>query len=75
MANSADPDPYQLIWSYTVCKGRAYPGSAGQGLSIEFNTKVMLIGTKPSKAFCLDHTGGGTQFMTLLHFFTSLVIL
>ena len=22
----------QLIWSYTVCKGRVYPGSAGQGL-------------------------------------------
>ena len=23
----------QLIWIYTVCKGRIYPGSAGQGLS------------------------------------------
>ena len=23
----------QLIWIYTVCKGRVYPGSAGQGLS------------------------------------------
>ena len=22
----------QLIWIYTVCKGRIYPGSAGQGL-------------------------------------------
>ena len=45
MANSADPDQLasseadlsgfmkkQLIWTYTVCKGRAYPGSAGQGL-------------------------------------------
>ena len=30
MANSADPD--QLIWIYTVCKGRVYPGSAEQGL-------------------------------------------
>ena len=30
MANSADPD--QLIWIYTVCKGRANPGSAGHGL-------------------------------------------
>ena len=29
MTNSADPD---LIWIYTVCKGRAYLGSAGQGL-------------------------------------------
>ena len=25
----------QLIWIYTVCKGRAYPGSAGQGLSVK----------------------------------------
>ena len=24
----------QLIWIYTVCKGRAYPGSAGQGLHV-----------------------------------------
>ena len=24
----------QLIWIYTVCKGRTYPGSAGLGLSI-----------------------------------------
>ena len=33
MANSADPDfKSQLIWSYTVFKGRVYPGSAGLGL-------------------------------------------
>ena len=33
MANSADPDQLaSLIWSYTVCKGRVYAGSAGQGL-------------------------------------------
>ena len=31
MANSADPD--QLIWIYTVCNGRVYPGSAGLGLT------------------------------------------
>ena len=24
----------QLIWIYTVCKGRAYPGSAGQRLTV-----------------------------------------
>ena len=33
---SADPDQMasrsQLIWIYTVCKGRVYPGSAGLGL-------------------------------------------
>ena len=36
MANSADPVGFfrsQLILIYTVCKGRVYPGSAGQGLS------------------------------------------
>ena len=29
MAKSADPDQWksQLIWTYTVCKGRVYPGS------------------------------------------------
>ena len=26
----------QLIWIYTVCKGRVYPGSAGQGLTFIF---------------------------------------
>ena len=45
MANSADPDqlasseslPFfrsQLIWIYTVCKGRAYLGSADKGFLI-----------------------------------------
>ena len=37
MANSADPDQLassDLIWIYTVCKGRVYPGSAGQGLTM-----------------------------------------
>ena len=35
MANSVDSDQLacQLIQIYIVCKGRAYPGSAGQGLS------------------------------------------
>ena len=40
MTNSADPDQLasegfficQLIWIYTVCKGRVYPGSAGRRL-------------------------------------------
>ena len=27
----------QLIWIYTVYKGRAYPGSAGLGLTLEIN--------------------------------------
>ena len=37
MKNSADPDQFasssQLIWIYTVFKGKVYPDSAGQGLS------------------------------------------
>ena len=38
MANSAEPEKFrsQLIWIYTVCKGKIYPGSAGQGLTIKF---------------------------------------
>ena len=35
MLNSVDPDQLassELIWISTVCKGRVYPGSAGQGL-------------------------------------------
>ena len=35
MASSADPDRRsQLIWIYTVCKGRTYLGSAGLGFKI-----------------------------------------
>ena len=29
----------QLIWIYTVCKGRVYPGSAGQGLKNQADDK------------------------------------
>ena len=39
MVNSADPDVgffrSQLIWIYTVCKCRVYPGSAGLGLKVD----------------------------------------
>ena len=37
MTNCADPDPLassELIWIYTVCKVRVYPGSAGLGLNL-----------------------------------------
>ena len=33
----------QLIWIYTVCKGRAYPGSAGPGLSFARNVFILQI--------------------------------
>ena len=43
MANSADPDQLasssQQIWIYTVCKGRVFPGSAGQGLNMYCNIR------------------------------------
>ena len=42
MINSVDPD--QLASIYTVCKGRVYPGSAGQGLKpIEDMVKVLVL--------------------------------
>ena len=46
MTNSADPDQLassvgffrsQLVWIYTVCKDRVYPGSSGQWLRTEVN--------------------------------------
>ena len=45
IVNSADPDQFrsQLIWIYTVCKGRVYPGSAGQGLKYYTNTERAKI--------------------------------
>ena len=43
MANSADPDqlasPEANLWIYTVCKGRVYLGSAGQGLNTTSHNK------------------------------------
>ena len=44
MVIGADPD--QLIWIYTVCKCRLYPGSAGQGLSLSYglvNTVMVML--------------------------------
>ena len=48
MANSVDPDHVgffrsQLIWIYTVCKGKAYPGSSGQGLIISQINIVLFL--------------------------------
>ena len=47
MANSADPDQFrsQLIWSYSVCKDRVYPGSAGQGLNFVESMNECYEGT------------------------------
>ena len=59
MTNSADPDQLvlisQLIWIYTVCKGRVYPDSAVQGLTL-----TML---------CADSSDGNlTIFFLFLHY-------
>ena len=52
LVNRANPDELaffrnQLIWIYTVCKGRAYPGSAGLGLNdkyikVKYNTHAFI---------------------------------
>ena len=39
MTNSTDPDQLASSELYTVCKGRVYPGSAGQGLRKVSNSK------------------------------------
>ena len=52
MTNKADPDRMtSLIWIYTVCKGKAYPGSAGQGLisQARYITKTYLYNFDPVK--------------------------
>ena len=41
MAISADPDEFLI---YTVCKGRVYPGSEGQGLKQTINILLHIIG-------------------------------
>ena len=33
----------QLIWIYTVCKCRIYPGSAGQGLKLRTNINLHIL--------------------------------
>ena len=56
MANSADPDQLasrsQLIWISTVCKGRVYLGSAGQGLSLTILSPAMLSTCDFKSHFC-----------------------
>ena len=40
----------QLIWIYTVCKGRTHPGSAGLGL------KLSMLISYPGKATTTQHS-------------------
>ena len=62
MANSVDPDQLaskkELIWIYTVCKGRLCRGSAGQWLikfplSLQVFTAIIMI----SFTAGIHHTG------------------
>ena len=39
----------QLIWIYTVFKGREYPGSAGQGLSLQESKQRVTKFISPDK--------------------------
>ena len=50
MTNSADPDPDftnsvdpDQFWSYTLCKARIYPGSAGQAGVVRCGEGVMYL--------------------------------
>ena len=57
MVNSADPDQLsQLIWIYTVCKGRVYPGSEWQGLNAT-NSLPQSCSSEPSlQSFFPSHS-------------------
>ena len=46
----------QLIWIYTVCKGRVWPGSAGPGLSSVFSQVCSVV---TGEFFCFS---GFTRF-------------
>ena len=69
----------QLIWIYTGCKGRIYPGSAGQRLRI-WNVKYLHNAEWLLKS-ALDHevlgsnpAGGGTAHVCTAHHCTELFI-
>ena len=50
----------QLIWIYTVCKGRVYPGSAGQEL-----TQVWLYNSKCTMEFIVHYWSHSLPYMYL----------
>ena len=59
MINSADPDQKirsQLIWIwiYIVCKGRVYPGSAGQELTNWMTIQVIYTIFYGMEPFLID---------------------
>ena len=51
--NSVDPDQLasEQIWIYTVCKGKAYLGSAGPGLSHSGNVSLFVLSYFSIKAY------------------------
>ena len=76
MANSADPDQLASseasIWIYTVCKGRVYLVSAGQGLMTNSSDTDQLASSEASSSgsvckgrACLGSVGLGLNFECL----------
>ena len=53
MTNSIEPDQLASDQIYAICKGRAYPGSAGQGLRVDW---IMITSSLPVKAFFAQNT-------------------
>ena len=54
----------QLIWIYTVCKGRTYPGSAGQGLRLLY-TWLLLTNEIKLHVCMQSRLFIATQFLSL----------
>ena len=55
----------QLIWIYTVCKGRVYQGSAGQGLKQNLHPSPMMQYGKFEQKW---PTGLGDMLVTFSHY-------
>ena len=77
MTNSADPDQLasrnRLIWIYTVCKDKAYPGSAGPGL---LDVKTICMATGVCVGFLIMAASiTGRKAMAVKAFLTSAVTL
>ena len=60
----------QLIWIYTVCKGRIYPGSAGLGLTI---LDIFIAPDKVGVFF--EWRDGGSLLLLFCFFFIKKVLI
>ena len=80
----------QLIWIYTVCKSRAYPGSAGQGLKcqsqlhtlhtiffffvVDFNSSLAEQGMPCLNKRCRSRSGSTLFIIKYVSFYKNHVI-